>query len=53
MNCTEQLNYVEIAQTRLNNAESELSKVLEEQEKHLVRKTFQDRKNKVEKRTQG
>ena len=41
-------NYVEIAQTRLSNAESEISKVLEEQEKHLVRKTFQDRKNKNE-----
>ena len=41
-------NYVEMAQTRLNNAESELPKILEEQEKHLVRKTFQNRKENKE-----
>ncbi len=41
-------NYVSMAQERLSHAEDERSKILEEQEKHVVRKTFQDRKNNKE-----
>ena len=37
-------NYIEYAENRLNNCESEREKVNEELSKHLINKTFKDRK---------